>query len=225
MSLEAPLLSTDQLFDEYGQKDVHSLMTIADGAVFGFDRARVDLGPTGGLVTREYLTHPGAVAVLALRTTCAGNDQILLIKQYRHAVGIHEWELPAGLLDNDDEPPAEAAARELEEEADIRAATWHTLTQFAPSAGASTETIRIYLARDFTDVPSDQRYERCGEEADIRAAWVDLDTLYEAVIAGQLANAPLIIGVLTAYAARERDWKTLQPANVPFPLHPAHRDL
>ncbi|MGL5861716.1 MAG: NUDIX domain-containing protein, partial [Phycicoccus sp.] len=101
-----------------------------------------DLGAAGRL-RREYVAHTGAVAVLALDH----DGRVMLVRQYRHPIGSDEWELPAGLLDVEGEPPWVAAARELHEEADTVAARWHTLVDHHASPGGSTESLRIYLAR------------------------------------------------------------------------------
>ena len=78
---------------------------------------------SGESITREYMEHTGAVAVLALDD----EDRVLLIKQYRHPVRVREWEIPAGLLDIEGEDPLVAAQRELAEEADLEASEWHLL--------------------------------------------------------------------------------------------------
>lgn len=223
MSLDARRVPGRELTDEIGRLPDLETTDLANGALFDFVRSRVDLGPSGGEVVREYMRHPGAVAILALRPRARGGDEVLVIRQYRHALGVREWEIPAGLLDEAGESPVAAASRELVEEADIEAETWHTLGQFAPSAGASSEAIRIYLARDLRDAEGDDRFERTGEEADLIAAWVDLDEIHEAVLRGRLANGPLQLAVLAAHAARARAWETLQPANAPFALHPGSR--
>jgi 8-oxo-dGDP phosphatase len=95
---------------------------------------------------RMVVTHPGAVAVLALDD----RDQVLMIKQYRHPVGRELWELPAGLRDVDGEPALATAQRELLEETGWRAGDWHTLVDYYTSPGFTDERIRVYLARDLT---------------------------------------------------------------------------
>ena len=67
-------------------------------------------------ITRQYVEHPGAAAVVALDD----EDRVLVLQQYRHPIRHRDWEIPAGLLDVPGEPPREAALRELAEEADIR---------------------------------------------------------------------------------------------------------
>ncbi len=221
MSLESPRLRAQDMRDEPGQLPAIGVRQLATGAVFGFARARVDLG--GEIVTREYVTHPGAVAILALRPGPDG-DEALVIKQYRHPLGIREWELPAGLLDVPGEPPWEAAARELAEEAGLTAGQWHVLGGYAPSPGMATEIVRLYLARDLSDVPSSRRAELSGEERGIETGWAGLDGLHDAVLAGRFSNTPLNLGVLAAVASRDRGWSTLRPYDSPWPEHPAYRE-
>ncbi|MDH2444942.1 NUDIX hydrolase [Amnibacterium sp. CER49] len=167
----------------------------------------------GATITREVLVHPGAVAVLALDD----EERVLLIRQYRHPVRAREWEIPAGLLDVDGEPPLEAAQRELAEEADLAAERWDVLADFLNSPGGSDETIRIYLARAVSAVPA---FERTEEEADIEVRWVPLDEALDAVLARRVQAPSLVVGVLAAAASRARGWDTLAPGDEPWLRHP-----
>ncbi|NUJ90022.1 NUDIX hydrolase [Plantibacter sp. MCCC 1A11337] len=157
-----------------------------------------------GEVVREFVDHTGAVAVLALDA----DERVLLIQQYRHPIGERDWELPAGLLDITGEDPAVAAGRELEEEADLVAGSLQLLTEFYTTPGGSNESIRIYLARDLTATA--EAFARAEEEADILVEWVPLDDAVAAVLDGRLHNSILMLGVLTAAAARDRGWSTLR---------------
>lgn len=209
------------LADRLVRRPVARTEVVFDGMVWDVRRDTVDLGDAGE-VTREYVEHPGAVAVLALREV-DGRDQVLLIQQYRHPVGAFEWELPAGLLDVAGEPPWVGAARELHEEVDLLASRWDVLIDFFGSPGGNSEALRIFLARDLTDVHEDERFSREGEERGMPVGWVDLDEAHEAVLHGQLHNPGAVTGILTAHAARARDWATLRPQDVPWPEHPAYR--
>ncbi len=224
MSLSAPLLHPDRLGDDLGSRPVTGGQVRYHGLVWDVQRDHVDLG-AAGTVQREYLGHPGAVVVLALRPggAEAGGDQIYLVKQYRHPVATTEWELPAGLLDVRGEPPWETAARELAEEADLVAGRWHVLLDFYPSPGAMSEAIRIFVARDLSDVPQSERHHRTGEELDMPGGWIDLNDAHTAVLTGRLNNASAILGILAAHAARARNWATLRPHDTPWPQHPAYR--
>lgn len=173
----------------------------------------------GAAHRREYLRHPGSVAVLALDDA----DRVLLINQYRHPVRMRLWELPAGLLDMVGESPVDAAARELYEEADVRAGRWDVLVDYVATPGGSDETQRIFLARDVVAVPAVERHAREDEEAHIVTRWVPLDEVVEGVLAGRLHNVGLCIGALAATAARDRAWSTLRHADAPWPQHPAGR--
>lgn len=209
---------SDGLDDLLRPRPVTGSDTVFDGRIWGVCSDSVDLGDAG-TVTREYITHPGAVGVLALDD----EGRVALVRQYRHPTGYELWEPPAGLLDVDSEPPLRAAQRELAEEADLVAARWDVLVDFFNSPGSSSEAIRVYLARDVSPVPDADRHEREHEEAGMPTAWFDLDDVRDAVLAGRLHNPTLIAAVLVACAARDSGWATLRPADAPWPEHPAHR--
>ena len=218
MTLGAPTARGEELVDRLEQRPVAHSETVFEGMVWDVVRDTVDLGE-GGTVRREYIQHPGAVAVLALDD----RGRVLLIQQYRHPVGTFEWELPAGLLDVAGEPPWQAAARELHEEADLEAGRWDVLMDYYSSPGAVSEALRIFVARDLSDVPHGDRFTRESEELGMPTRWVDLDEAHDAVLRGQLHNPAAVIGILAAHAARARDWSTLRPHDAAWPEHPAYR--
>lgn len=160
----------------------------------------------GESITREYVKHPGAVAVLALDD----DDRVLLIRQYRHPLRSLEWELPAGLLDVPDEQRAVAAQRELVEETGMAASEWMKLIDIAVSPGGSNEIVSIFLARGLVEIESD--FVRDGEEADIEVRWESLDDVAAAAAAGKLRNGILVSAIFAALAARSLDWSPLRPA-------------
>jgi ADP-ribose pyrophosphatase len=172
--------------------------------------------PDGSTAARDVVEHPGAVGVIALD----GHDRVLLIQQYRHPVGRLMWEPPAGILDEPGEPPLETAARELFEEAGVRAGRWDVLLDAFTSPGMTDEAIRIYLARDLSAVPEDERHVGEHEEADMPTAWVPLDQAVEAVLAGRLHNPFAVMGLLATKYARDHGWSGLRPADVPWPERP-----
>ena len=171
----------------------------------------------GDRITREYVDHTGAVAVLALDD----EDRVLLIKQYRHPVRMRDWELPAGLLDITGESPLLAAQREFAEEVDLVAGRWDLLSEFMTSPGGSNEVLRVYLARDISDAPA--RFERLEEEAGIEVRWAPLDEVVDAVLSRDVQNSILAIAALSAHAGRSRNWSTLGDPYAPWPRHPLER--
>jgi 8-oxo-dGDP phosphatase len=221
MSLDAPVFRGVDLVDRLGRLPVRDTDVVFRGKIWDVRRDTVDLGEAGE-VSREYVDHPGAVAIVALRQV-GGRDQVQLIQQYRHPVGAFEWELPAGLLDVAGEPPWLCAARELHEEADLRAGLWHVLIDYYGSPGGISEALRVFLARDLTGVRHDERFTREDEEHGMPVCWVDLDEVHEAVLRGQLHNPTTVVGVLSAHAARAREWATLRPRDAAWPEHPAYR--
>ena len=148
----------------------------------------------GHELTRDYVDHPGAVAVLALDD----DGRVLLIQQYRHPIRSRDWEIPAGLLDIEGEDPLIAAKRELAEEVDLAATDWSPLVTFHSSPGGSNELITVFLARGV--VPAESSYHRTEEEADILVRWVPLADVIAGVLAQDLKNSILAIAVLAAHA-------------------------
>ena len=86
------------LADVPGDRDVSEARVLHAGRIFDLRSEQVDLGE-GGVVTREFVDHPGAVAIVALDE----DERVLLLHQYRHPVRRELWEPPAGLLDVDGE--------------------------------------------------------------------------------------------------------------------------
>lgn len=200
---------TGPLRDEPLDVPVTRSDTVYEGRVWNIRRDEVAYN--GETIVREYMDHTGAVAILALDDDL----RVLLISQYRHPVGVRDWEIPAGLLDIPDEDPLIAAQRELAEEADLTAARWDVLAEFYTTPGGSDEAIRIYLARELS--AAHEVFARTAEEADIEVRWVPLDDLVAAILDRRVQNPSLVVGGLAAHAARARAWETLAPGDTPWP--------
>ena len=194
------------LADRPAPRPVLAAETLHEGMIWDLVRDTVDLGP--GVVRREYVRHPGAVAVIALDES----DRVLLVCQYRHAVRSELWEPPAGLLDVEGEDRVEAAKRELAEEADLVAGRWWRLSDYYSSPGGNDEALTIFLARDLTPVPESERHVREDEERDLVVGWFPLDEAVDAVLAGRVRNPSTVVGVLAAAVERSRGWVGLRPA-------------
>ncbi len=172
--------------------------------------------PDGSTATRDYQTHPGSVAVLALDD----ENRVLVVNQYRHPVRQRLWEIPAGLLDVPGENPLHAAQRELYEEAHVKAEDWRVLADVYTSPGGCDEAVRIFLARGIADVEGD-RFAVEHEELDMEQARVPLPELVRDVLAGELHNNCLVVGVLSVAAALAGDGlDALRPADAPWPARP-----
>jgi len=170
--------------------------------------------PGGDLAERDVVEHPGAVAIVALDD----DDQVLLIRHYRHPVGHLLWEIPAGLRDVPGEHPRATAERELLEEAGYRASDWHGLADFFSSPGIITERLQIFLARGLTRVPESERggHVPQHEEAHLLVRWVPLHQAVRLFLAGDLHNGVTAVGILSAYAVQQGGFAALR-GDMPLP--------
>lgn len=208
--------SESDLRDTPASWPVASTEVVFTGAVVGIRTDAVEM-PDGATVEREILVHPGSVGVLALD----GAGRVMVLRQYRHAVGERLWELPAGLLDVTGEPPLLGARRELFEEAHLEADDWRVLVDAYTTPGMSDEAVRIFLARGARSVAGDQ-HDRVHEEAEMELRWVSPDDLVRGVLAGELHNPLIVMGALALHAAvaQPGGLDALRPADAPWPARP-----
>mgnify|MGYP002740359532 CR=1 FL=1 len=179
-----------EIRDQHVPVQTLSSREVFSGKVFGIQRDELVLNEAQEPILREYMSHPGAVVIVALRGD-GGEEEILLERQYRHPVGAKLWEVPAGLLDIPGEDPLVGAQRELAEEADLVAEQWDVLLDIFNSPGSQTQT----------------PFDREDEEADFEYQWVKLDDAVTAALQGRLHNASTVCAVLATEAARRRGWE------------------
>ncbi|HKS02133.1 MAG TPA: NUDIX hydrolase [Arthrobacter sp.] len=208
-----------QVSDAPSPRRLLSRERVYNGRIWDVVSDSFKLTAAGDALVRDYIEHPGAVAVLPMND----DGEVLLIKQYRHPVGMDLWEIPAGLLDVEGEDFLVGAARELAEEADLIASEWNVLVDFFNSPGSSSEAIRIYLARGLTEVPHHELHVRTDEEAEIELHWIPLENAVSAVLEGRLHNPSAVVGVLAAAAAKADGFTGLRPGDAPWPAHPSQR--
>ena len=168
--------------------------TVFSGMVWDVRHDAFELN--GETVERDYIVHPGAVAIIALNDS----GELLLIEQYRHAQGKIMWEAPAGLMDLANEDPLATAKRELFEETGYVAKTWHVLLDLANTPGGSSEQIRIYFARDLSLHP-DGRPTGSAEELDMPVHWIAIQDVLESIRRGAVTNPQLVAGTHAALIA------------------------
>jgi 8-oxo-dGDP phosphatase len=169
--------------------------TLHTGKIFALRADHVRM-PGGNLATREVIENYGAVAIVAMDD----DGRIPMVYQYRHPFGRRLWELPAGLLDVDGEPPHLSAARELREEVGLQAETWQVLIDLDSAPGFSDESVRVFLATGLSEVG---RPEAHDEEADMTVEWYPLTEAVQRVFTGEIVNSLAVGGVLAAYAVAE----------------------
>lgn len=186
--------------------------TLYVGRVMAARRDEVVM-PGGRVSAREVIEHPGAVAVVPLDD----DGHVVMIQQYRHPLGRRLWELPAGLLDEPGEDPVATARRELREEVGLEAADWSLLVDFAGSPGLFDETVRVYLARELTEVGRPVGVD--NEEADLEIDRVPLVDAVGRVLAGEIINGPTVAGLLAAHAVLTGA-APQRPLHAPWPDRP-----
>jgi ADP-ribose pyrophosphatase len=124
---------------------------IHQGRIIRLEQHTVEFpdGTTGQL---DVVRHPGAAAVVPLLDDPAAEDpRVLLIRQFRHAVGGWLWEIPAGRLDGGEKDhPERCARRELKEETGCTAESLRPLLSIVTTPGFSDEVIHIFLATGLT---------------------------------------------------------------------------
>ena len=163
---------------------VHKITTLYTGKIFDVVLEKVTL-PNGAVKDREIVRHPGAAAMVPL----LDDGRVVLIKQYRHAVGEFVWEIPAGTLEPEEAPMA-CARRELVEEIGYEAANLEKLTEILPAPGYTDEHIHIFLATGLK--PVNQRLE---DDEVLELQLTVLETALAMVAQGEIRDAKTIAGL------------------------------
>ena len=166
---------------------------VYDGIFLKMKRDIVSL-PDGQHAVREYLEHPGAVAILAV----LDDGRILLERQYRYPIAQAVIEIPAGKL-NAGEDPLLCAQRELQEETGYTAKHWSKIRRIHPVISYSTEFIDIYLAEGLSPGPA-----RLDEEEFLDVFAAPLEELLHWVETGKITDVKTIISTYWLERRRSR---------------------
>jgi ADP-ribose pyrophosphatase len=146
--------------------------TIYEGSFFTV-RSATFRHEDGEEVTRDIVSHPGAVGIVVL-----DGDDLWFVRQPREALGSPDFlEIPAGKLDEEGEAPLDTAKRELAEEIGKQAETWEPLGSFYTSPGFTDEQVHLFLATGISDVAERPQVEH-DERIDIEIRpLADLDAI------------------------------------------------
>lgn len=166
---------------------------VYDGIFLKMKRDTVAL-PDGQYAVREYLEHPGAVAILAV----LDDGRVLLERQYRYPIAQAVIEIPAGKL-NTGEDPLLCAQRELQEETGYTAKHWSKIRRIHPVISYSTEFIDIYLAEGLSPGPA-----RLDEEEFLDVFASPLEELLNWVETGKITDVKTIISTYWLERRRSR---------------------
>ena len=150
--------------------------------------------PNNKKATREYIDHPGAVAIIPF----INKTDIILVKQYRYPINKITYEIPAGKLDGK-EPLIKCAKRELQEETGYSAKKIEKLISFWPSSAFSNETLHIYTATELTagkNNPDDDEF--------LMNYKVSLKQAYEMVKTGKIKDSKTVIAITMLVAQKAK---------------------
>ncbi len=169
---------------EYIEKTVDT-KNIYRGKFIGLDSLEVIL-PDGKKATRDIVLHPGASVVIPLNE----NKEIYMVRQYRKPIEKVTLELPAGKLDEGEDPKT-CAERELGEETGLKAAEIRHLISVHSTPGFSNEVLHMYLATGLSegDAHSD-------EDEFVSSEKYKLNELIKMIMRGEITDAKTIIGIL-----------------------------
>jgi ADP-ribose pyrophosphatase len=156
------------------------------GRVFHVDRDVVRL-PNGRRATLDIVRHRGSVVMIPV----PARGRIILIRQYRHAIGRWIWELPAGSLEPG-ELPASAARRECGEELGLVPARVRRLGLFFPTPGFCDEKMIFYLCEALRPP---RRPAAQDPDEDIRTREMTLDEAWRLVRRGRLVDLKTVVGL------------------------------
>lgn len=148
--------------------------------------------PGGVRGRREVVRHRGSVAMLPV----GADGRVLLVRQYRYAVGAYVWELPAGRLDPG-ETPEQGARRELVEEAGLEAGRVEPLLSFFTTPGFCDEVIHVFRASDLREVPA-----RPEEDERIEPTWFALADALAMIDRGEIKEGKTLIALLREQTRR-----------------------
>ncbi|MFN3861070.1 MAG: NUDIX domain-containing protein [Roseateles sp.] len=168
---------------------------VFQGHFLGVRRDRVAL-PDGGVATREYIRHPGAVMVVPLLE----DGRLLMERQYRHPMRRVMLEFPAGKLDAGEDPLA-CGRRELLEETGYSAAEWAYAGVLHNAIAYSDEGIHIFFARGLT-----RGSQQLDEGEFLELVTHSVDDLDRLAAAGELTDAKTLIGLLWLQRWRQGAW-------------------
>ena len=152
-------------------------------------RVETTMLPNGASATLEIISHPGASAVVPLKD----ETTVLLVRQYRHAVGGYIYEIPAGKL-SPGEDPRDCAQRELEEEIGYIAGNLDPVVSFLTTPGFTNEVIHIYRGTNLT-----QGTQNLGHDEVLEVIEMPMTEAIAKIHNGTIRDGKTIVGLQTVW--------------------------
>ena len=162
--------------------------TIYKGRVFTLQIESITL-PKGHQLDAEIIRHPGSVVIVPVTES----GEIILVRQYRHAIGRWAWELPAGSLKPGEDIEA-AARRECQEEIGLVATKMRKLGAFFPTPGYCDEEMNFYEATGLRSPRGDEE-AHADEDEDIEAQPFAPARIAEMIVSGEIVDLKTVAGM------------------------------
>ena len=169
-----------------------NVRTVFEGRVFTVQVESITL-PKGHALDAEIIRHPGSVVIVPMND--AGD--VVLVRQYRHAIGRYTWELPAGSLKPGEDLQG-AARRECQEEVGLVAERLEPLGAFFPTPGYCDENMHFYRATGLREPRAGDDDAHQDEDEDIEIRWVPLDEVRAMIGRNEVVDLKTIAGVTLA---------------------------
>ena len=166
--------------------EVISTESVYEGRIFNVSQSTIREGEIE--YAREIISHNGSAVIVPV----FADGTVALVRQYRHAAGKYLLEIPAGSLDEGEDPEA-GAIRELEEEIGVRAAKIDRLTEFYVSPGFLAEKMFVFMASEFTEVG-----QKLEDDELLTIERIDFPKAFEMIRNGEIEDAKTIIGLILA---------------------------
>jgi ADP-ribose pyrophosphatase len=165
-----------------------AIRKVYEGRIFSLQVETIEL-PGGGILHAEIIRHPGSVVIVPINDT----GEVVLVRQYRHAIGRWAWELPAGSLKPGEDVDA-AAIRECHEETGLVPRRLERLGAFFPTPGYCDEEMNFYRAAGLREPTAGEQAEQ-DEDEDIEARAFTLATLRAMIAAGDIIDLKTVAGL------------------------------
>ena len=167
-----------------------NIRRVFEGRIFSVNVESITL-PRGERLEAEIVRHPGSVVLIPV----TDSGEIILVRQYRHAIGRSAWELPAGSLKQGEDPRA-AAVRECHEEIDLIPSAVERLGAFFPTPGYCDEEMTFYRATGLRAPADDDPAAQQDEDEDIEAKAFSVDAIRQMVACGEIIDLKTVAGLL-----------------------------
>ncbi|OFW02416.1 MAG: hypothetical protein A3I61_13190 [Acidobacteria bacterium RIFCSPLOWO2_02_FULL_68_18] len=167
----------------------NQIRKVFDGRIFSVTVESISM-PRGGRLEAEIIRHPGSVVLVPV----TDRGEIVLVRQYRPAIGRSAWELPAGSLKHG-EAPDRAAVRECHEETGLIPAAVAPLGAFFPTPGYCDEEMHFYRATGLRLPREDDPAAQQDEDEDIEARPFPLDAIRAMIASGDIVDLKTVAGL------------------------------